>query len=83
MQKMVRFAFPALFFLGIVSCSSIDSDAKKAAGSSRQSIRYASEIEFDKAEKSYLEVQAYFKKYEQEGRLEEFSKLYKQYLIQK
>ena len=30
MQKMVSFAFPVLFFLCIVSCSSIDSDAKKA-----------------------------------------------------
>ncbi len=67
--------------MAAISCSSLDSDAKKAADLSKKSIEYTTEMKFDKAEKSYKEAQEYFRKYEEKGQLKEFTKLYNEYLI--
>lgn len=66
------------FFLS--ACSSLDSDAKKAAELSKKSIEYTTQMKFDKAEQAYKQAQDYFRKYDASGQKEAFDKAYNEYL---
>ncbi len=53
-----------------MSCSSVESDAKKAASLINKSIEQSQELEFGKAEKNYLKAQEIMKKYDEDKTVE-------------
>lgn len=54
------------------SCSSVESDAKKAALLINKSIEQTHKLKFEKAEKSYLKAQQIIDKYAKKGKTVEF-----------
>ncbi|NLC50570.1 MAG: hypothetical protein GX762_09415 [Bacteroidales bacterium] len=55
-----------------VSCSSMKSDAKKAASLVDKSIELSHELKFEKAEKTYLKAQEIINKYIEKDKATEF-----------
>ena len=65
-----------------LSCSSIDSDAKKAASFTNKSIEKTHQLKLDEAEKFYKKSQEIINKYQSDKsqkKSEKFFKLYQQY----
>ncbi len=83
MKTPFKLTILTFLMIGMVACSSLDSDAKKAAKLSKKSIEYTMEMKFDDAEKAYKDSQDFFRKYQQKGQLAEFSKAYNTYLQEK
>jgi len=73
-----------IFFFSLLftACSSIESDAKKAAELDKESIIYTRKGDLEKAEKNYAEIKKIINKYEQNGQIKEFYKSYELYLQQ-
>lgn len=56
-----------LLFPALVSCSSPQKDAEKAAALSNRSIEHIMKMEYDKAEQMYLQVRELVEKYSDES----------------
>lgn len=69
----------AVIFIFLVSCNSMDSDAKKAAQLANQSIEEMATLKLDKAQISYRKAQDIIRKYEEKGKADEFMPLYRKY----
>lgn len=82
-MKYTKLFVLGFLVFGAVSCSSLDSDARKAAQLSRKSIECASKMEFDKAEKAYRQAQDIFRKYAENGQSNDFAQAYNKYLLEK
>lgn len=82
MNKIQHFfsilVLPAVLMFA-VSCGGVNSDAKKAASLTHESIEKTSQLKLEEAEKLYRKSQAIIKKYESHRKWEKFSKLYQQY----
>lgn len=66
-------------FLLAVSCTSIDSDAKKAAKLINKSIEQTHAMKLEDAEKSFLKAQEIINGYNEKGKTEEFFQLFVTY----
>ena len=55
-----------------MSCSSVESDAKKAASLISESIEHTHDLKFEKAEKSYLRARKIIDKYVEKNKTVEF-----------
>lgn len=62
-----------------MSCSSIESDAKKAASLINKSIEQTHDLQLEKAEKSYLKAQEIIDKYVEKDKTAEFYKHFAEY----
>ena len=62
-----------------MSCSSIESDAKKAASLINKSIEQTHDLQLEKAEKSYLKAQEIIDKYVEKDKTAEFYKHFAKY----
>jgi len=78
MMKQLAFLIFILFLFS--ACSSLDSDAKKAAELNKKSINYAKESDLQKAEELYKESQEIVDEYRKTDEYEEFLKTYYKYL---
>ncbi len=79
MNKLVSLLAIILLFL-CVSCSSVDSDAKRAAELNLKSIEYIKEQDLQEAEKLYKESQEIVNKYKNTENSKEFYAAYNKYL---
>ncbi len=68
-----------LLSIFLVSCNSMDSDAKKAAQLTNQSIEEMTTLKLDEAQISYKKAQDIIRKYEEKGKADEFMPLYRMY----
>ncbi len=64
------------------SCSSIDSDAKKAAKLNRKSMEYAKELKLEEAEKLYQESRGIVARYKDTEKFDEFNLAYSKYMAE-
>ena len=64
--------FVAIALLATMSCSSVESDAKKAASLINKSIEQTHNLELEKAEKTYLKAQEILNKYVDSDKTTEF-----------
>ena len=71
--------FVGIAVLLFVACSSVSSDAKKAAKYANQSIEKTNELKLQEAEKLYKKSQKIIKKYESGKKSAKFFELYQQY----
>lgn len=69
----------AAMMLLILSCSSMKSDAKKAAKLTNKSIEQTHALKLEEAEKSYLKAQEIITKYKKKDKTEEFYELFATY----
>lgn len=79
MKHFVSFIFILFMF---ASCSSLDSDAKKAAELNKESLKYVKELDLQKAEKLYMEAQEIISEYKGTDKNEEFLQAYYKYLTE-
>lgn len=63
----------------LISCSSVEKDAKKAASLVNKSIEQSLALKFEDAEKTYLKAQKIINKYADEDKTVEFYKHYANY----
>jgi PBP1b-binding outer membrane lipoprotein LpoB len=77
-MKQLAFLIFILFLFS--ACSSLDSDAKKAAELNKQSIEYAKNADLKKAEELYKESQEIVNSYIGSDEYDEFNKAYHQYM---
>ena len=68
------------FILLFSSCSSVDSDAKKAVQLNKESIEYVKEGDLQEAERAYKESQEIFFRYKGTEKYEEFQTAYNTYM---
>lgn len=80
MNKLVSLLTIILLFL-CVSCSSVDSDAKKAAELNLESIEYVKQQDLQEAEILYKESQEIVNRYKNTEKEEEFYVAYNKYLL--
>ena len=71
--------FVAIALLATMSCSSVESDAKKAASLINKSIEQTHNLEFEKAEKTYLKAQEILNKYVDSDNTTEFYDYFAEY----
>lgn len=64
------------------SCSSTDSDAKKAAKLNRKSMEYARELKLEEAEKLYQESREIVARYKDTEKFDEFHMAYSKYMAE-
>ena len=80
---MANKSFKAVGFvaimLWIVSCGSVESDAKKAASLINKSMEQTHKLELDKAEKTYLKAQDIIDKYADGDKTVEFYEYFVEY----
>ncbi len=69
---------PAVLMFAI-SCGGVNSDAKKAASLTHESIEKTNQLKLEEAEKLYKKSQEIIRKYESNRKWEKFSRLYQQY----
>ena len=62
-----------------MSCSSVESDAKKAASLINKSIEQTHDLQLEKAEKSYLKAQKIIDKYVEKDKTAEFYNYFAEY----
>ncbi len=72
MRSKLKYIIFGAIILMIVSCNSMKSDAKKAASLVNKSIEQSHDLEFKKAEKTYLKAQDIINKYVEKGKADEF-----------
>ena len=70
-SKLKHFTI-AIFVLLTVSCTSMKSDAKKAASLVNKSIEQSHDLKFEKAEKTYVKAQEIINKYIEKDKAAEF-----------
>lgn len=63
----------------VMSCNSLESDAKKAASLVNKSIEQSHNLKFDEAEKTYLKAQDIINKYKEKDKEYEFLKHFADY----
>lgn len=80
MNKLVSLTTIILLFL-CVSCSSVDSDAKKAAELNLKSIEYIRKQDLQEAEKLYKQSQEIINHYKNTDDSNEFYTAYNKYLL--
>jgi hypothetical protein len=66
-------------FCACISCNSMSKDARKAAKFTNESIRQMHELKFDEAEKSFNKAQKIIRKYNENGKFEDFLPEYRRY----
>lgn len=80
---MKKFAFLSLvfgLFITITSCSSVESDAKKAAELNKKSLDYIKEQNLEKAEELYKESQEIIEQYKDTDQFVDFQRIYADYM---
>lgn len=65
----------------MISCSSIDNDAKQAAELNKKSLDYIKEQNLEKAEKLYNESQEIIARYKGTEQYTEFQRIYSEYML--
>ena len=65
----------------MISCSSIDNDAKQAAEFIKKSLDYIKEQNLEKAEKLYNESQEIIARYKGTEQYTEFQRIYSEYML--
>lgn len=80
MKRLAYFLMVMVFLILPASCSSVESDAKKAANLTKESIDYARAKELQKAEKVYKKSQEIIARYKGTEKYEEFYTAYSKYL---
>ncbi|GAB6119484.1 outer membrane protein assembly factor BamD [Dysgonomonas termitidis] len=68
------------FIILFTACSSVDSDAKKAAQLNKESIGYVKEGDLEEAERAYKEAQEILSRYKGTEKYEEFQSAYNTYM---
>lgn len=76
MRNKFKYVLLSFMLLLVVSCSSMKSDAKKAASLINKSIEQTHDLKLDKAEKSFLKAQEIINKYKEKDKAEEFYELF-------
>ena len=71
--------FVAIALLATMSCSSVESDAKKAASLINKSIDQTHKLQLEKAEKTYLKAQEILNKYVDSDKTIEFYDYFAEY----
>ena len=74
-----KYSIIAIALFASMSCSSISSDAKKAASLINKSIKQTHALKLDDAEKTYQKAQQIIDKYKEEEKSEKFLKLFAEY----
>ncbi len=69
---MLKYIATVITLLMVLSCSSMESDAKKAASLINKSIELTNDLKLEKAEKDYLKAQEIINKYVEKGKTVEF-----------
>lgn len=64
-----------------MSCSSLDSDAKKAAELNIKSLDYIKEQNLEKAEELYKASQEIISRYKETEQYKEFQRIYSEYML--
>jgi hypothetical protein len=77
-NRMLKYVF-AIALLATMSCSSVESDAKKAASLINKSIEQTHNLQLEKAEKTYLKAQEIKNKYVEKDKEAEFYELFAEY----
>lgn len=78
-MKKVKFIIIGALLLLLMSCNSLESDAKKAASLVDKSIEQSHDLKFKDAEKTYLEAQEIINKYIEKEKATEFFKHFAKY----
>lgn len=81
MKKTVYMLSVILVFTSLVACSSLDSDAKKAADLNKESIEYIREGDLENAEKAFKEAKEIITQYRETKEYEHFYEAYNKYLF--
>ncbi|HMM04293.1 hypothetical protein [Dysgonomonas sp.] len=63
-----------------IACSSVDSDARKAAQLNKESIEYVKEGDLQEAERAYKEAQEILSRYKGTEKYDEFQVAYNNYM---
>lgn len=79
MKSKLKYILIAAVVLLTVSCSSMESDAKKAASLVDKSIEQSHELKFKEAEETYLKAQEIINKYIEKDKATEFFKHFAEY----
>ncbi len=74
--RKIIYTFLALSLMILVSCSSVSSDAKKAAKLTNKSIEKTNQLKLKDAEKLYIKSQNIKNKYESHKKRDKFYKIY-------
>lgn len=78
----LAYSFIVLLLCILLSaCSSVDSDAKKAAALNRESMEYIKEGDLSEAERAYKESQEIVSRYKGTEKYEEFYAAYNSYMF--
>jgi len=78
-RSSFKYAILAIAMLAAMSCSSMNSDAKKAASLINKSIEQTQALKLENAEKTYLKAQKIIDKYKEKEKSDEFFKLFVNY----
>lgn len=78
-NNVLKYVIVIIAVLMTMSCSSIESDAKKAASLINKSIEQTHDLQLEKAEKSYLKAQEIIDKYVEKDKTAEFYEHYAEY----
>lgn len=80
---MRKLAFLSIFLLIVLlsSCSSLESDARKAADLNLESLEYIKEQKLEKAEEAYKEAQEIMARYKGTEKYLEFYEIYSEYML--
>lgn len=81
MKKLTSLPVILLFVFVLSSCSSLDSDAKKAAELNKESLEYIRQQNLEKAEKAYKASQEIVSRYKGTEQYMEFHKAYSEYML--
>lgn len=79
MSKIIKKIAPVLLLVFLISCTSVDKDAKKAAKYTNSSIEKTNSLKLDDAEKDYKKSQQIIEKYSSHKKKERFFELYIKY----
>jgi outer membrane protein assembly factor BamD (BamD/ComL family) len=74
---LLTFIFLVILF---TACSSVDSDARKAAQLNKESIEYVKEGDLEEAERAYKEAQEILSRYKGTEKYDEFQTAYNTYM---
>lgn len=78
-DKIIQGVRVAVVMLLMFACSSVESDAKKAASLINKSMEQTQNLQLDKAEKTYLKAQDILKKYADDDKKIEFYECFVEY----
>lgn len=81
-MKILAYILSTILLLTLLqACSSLDSDAKKAAELDKKSIEYIKEGDLKKAETAFQEAKQIISKYKSTEEYQKFYELYNSYLL--